>query len=89
MGFSLAAHKVFMKASRYYFNSGVIFIRGLVLLLCIAPSFLHAKEKWQQREQEKDITVYSQKIDGSGAARLKGVLSVSYTHLTLPTICSV
>ena len=79
MGFSLATPKVFMKASRYYFNSSVMFIRGLALLLCFAPSFLHAKEKWQQREQEKDITVYSQKIEGSGAARLKGVLYLPFS----------
>ena len=68
-----------MKASKYYFSGGVMFIRGLALFLCFAPSFLHAKEKWQQREQEKDITVYSQKIDGSGAARLKGVLYLPFS----------
>lgn len=68
-----------MKASDNYFNNGMVFPVGLVLWFLFASSFLHAQENWQQREQEKDITVYSQKKEGSDAARLKGVIYLPFS----------
>ena len=68
-----------MKASEDIFKNGMGCLRAVILLLICAPSFLYAQEKWQQREQEKGITVYSQKKEGSGAARLKGVLYLPFS----------
>lgn len=65
-------------------RDGLLFRRPLLLgsavafLFCI-PFSVHAEDNWQQREQEKDITVYSQKQEGSGAAKLKGILYLPFS----------
>ena len=52
---------------------------SIILCVWLAPTLSFGQTTWKQRAQEKGITVYSQKKEGSGAARLKGVLYLPFS----------
>jgi hypothetical protein len=65
-------------SDRLVLRRPLFFLSAVALLFCVPLSAL-ADDNWQERKQEKGITVYSQKQEGSGAANLKGILYLPFS----------
>ena len=71
-------------------------VSSIMLVTCISPIFaeqntspLNAYADRSYYTTEEKAVIYWSRLGGAGDNSASSVQAISYTHLTLPTICSV